>query len=142
LIGAGDQDPLPDIPKEILPWSEDSEVANIQSLDIGIMPLTDGPFEQGKCGYKLVQYMACGLPVVASPVGVNSRIVEHGKTGFLASSSAEWLNSLVMLSQNADLRNDFGMAGRKKVEREYCLQVSAPRLYKILTEAALRKPSG
>ena len=91
LIGAGDQDPLLGIPKEILPWSEDSEVAYIQSFDVGIMPLTDGPFERGKCGYKLVQYMACGLPVIASPVGVNSRIVEQGKTGFLASSSAEWL---------------------------------------------------
>jgi len=136
LIGAGDQDPLPGIPKEILPWSADSEVAHIQSLDIGIMPLTDGPFEQGKCGYKLVQYMACGLPVVASPVGVNSRIVEHGKTGFLASSSTEWLNSLVMLFEDASLRKDFGMAGRRKVEREYCLQVSAPRLLKILSVAA------
>jgi glycosyltransferase involved in cell wall biosynthesis len=85
-----------------------------------------------------VQYMACGLPVVASPVGVNSRIVEHGQTGFLASSSTEWLNTLVTLSQNANLRNDFGMAGRRKVEREYCLQVTAPRLFKILSEAATR----
>jgi glycosyltransferase involved in cell wall biosynthesis len=142
LIGAGDQDPLPGISKENLTWSEDSEVAQIQSLDVGIMPLSDGPFEQGKCGYKLVQYMACGLPVVASPVGVNSRIVEHGKTGFLASSTSEWLHALVMLSQNASLRNDFGFAGRKKVEQEYSLQVTAPRLFDILTEAALRKPSG
>jgi glycosyltransferase involved in cell wall biosynthesis len=138
LIGAGDQDPLQGIEKEIIPWSEDTEVAHIQSFDVGIMPLPDGPFEQGKCGYKLVQYMACGLPVVASPVGVNSRIVEPGKTGFLASSSAEWMQTLVMLSQNPSLRKDLGMAGRRKVEREYSLQVSAPRLLEILSQAVAR----
>jgi glycosyltransferase involved in cell wall biosynthesis len=141
LIGAGDQDPLPGIEKEILPWSEETEVSLIQSFDVGIMPLSDGPFEQGKCGYKLVQYMACGLPVVASPVGVNTRIVEHGKTGFLASNSEEWLTALVTLFQDASLRKFFGTVGRRKVEKEYCLKVTAPRLYKILTEAASRSVS-
>jgi glycosyltransferase involved in cell wall biosynthesis len=124
--------------KEVLPWSKDSEIVHIQSFDVGIMPLLEGPFERGKCGYKLVQYMACGLPVIASPVGVNSRIVEQGKSGFLASSTAEWLEALVMLSQNANMRSDLGKAGRKKVEQEYSLQVTAPRLFKILTDAAAR----
>jgi glycosyltransferase involved in cell wall biosynthesis len=136
LVGAGDQDPLPDMEKDVIPWSEESEVKNIQSFDVGIMPLTDGPFERGKCGYKLIQYMACGLPVIASPVGVNTRIVEQGKTGFLASSSEDWIRALVMLSKNAGMRRDFGMAGRKKVEQEYSLQVSAPRLFEILSRAA------
>jgi glycosyltransferase involved in cell wall biosynthesis len=138
LVGAGNQDPLPNMEKEFLPWSEDTEVANIRSFDVGIMPLPDGPFERGKCGYKLVQYMACGLPVIASPVSVNTRIVEQGKTGFLASSTAEWVQALVMLSQSANLRSDLGKAGRKKVEQEYCLQVTAPRLLEILTDAASR----
>jgi len=142
LVGAGDQDPLPNMEKDILPWSEDTEVANIRSFDVGIMPLPDGPFERGKCGYKLVQYMACGLPVIASPVGVNSRIIEQGKTGFMASSTAEWVQALVMLYQNANMRSDLGKAGRKKVEQEYCLQVTAPRLLEILTDAASRKPPG
>jgi glycosyltransferase involved in cell wall biosynthesis len=141
LVGAGDQDPLPGLEKDILPWSEDSEVANIQSFDVGIMPLPDGPFERGKCGYKLVQYMACGLPVIASPVGVNTRIVEQGKTGFLASSNADWVQALVMLSRNANMRNELGKAGRKKIEQEYSLQVAAPRLLEILTKAALHKES-
>jgi glycosyltransferase involved in cell wall biosynthesis len=136
LVGAGDQDPLPGMEKDVIPWSEDSEVAHIQSFDVGIMPLPDGPFEQGKCGYKLIQYMACGLPVIASPVGVNTRIVEQGKTGFLASSNADWVQALVMLSKDAGMRSDLGKAGRKKVEQEYSLQVAAPRLLKILTEAA------
>ena len=55
------------LPMASVPWSEDTEVASLQKLDVGIMPLLDGPFERGKCGYKLIQYMACGLPVVASP---------------------------------------------------------------------------
>lgn len=136
LVGSGDRDPLPGLEKDILNWSEDSEVTDIQSFDVGIMPLTDGPFERGKCGYKLIQYMACGLPVIASPVGVNSRIVEQGKTGFLASSSEDWIRGLLMLSRDTGMRQGFGMAGRKKVEREYSLQVSAPRLLEILNGAA------
>ena len=136
LVGAGDRDPLPGVEKELIPWSEDSEVAHIQSFDVGIMPLPDGPFERGKCGYKLIQYMACGLPVVASPVGANKHIVEQGKTGFLASNTAEWVEALVRLSNNPGMRAALGKAGRKKVEQEYCLQVTAPRLVKILTESA------
>jgi glycosyltransferase involved in cell wall biosynthesis len=135
LIGAGDHDPLPGLKKENLPWSEESEVANIQSCDIGIMPLPDEPFARGKCGYKLIQYMAAGLPVVASPVGINSRIVEQGKTGFLASSKEEWVQALVTLCQDAGLRSSMGKAGRQKVEQEYCLRVTAPLLLNILTTA-------
>ena len=138
LVGSGDQDPLPGVAKDILPWSEDSEVAQIQSFDAGIMPLPDGPFEQGKCGYKLIQYMACGLPVVASPVGVNTRIVEQAKTGFLASSNADWVEDLVMLFNDKVLRNALGVAGRKKVEQEYSLQITSPRLLEILSRAVSR----
>ena len=71
------------LPIEVWHWSEETEVQSIQAFDIGIMPLEDSPWECGKCGYKLIQYMACGLPVVASPVGVNRQIVEHGANGFL-----------------------------------------------------------
>ena len=105
------------------------------------MPLPDGPFERGKCGYKLVQYMACGLPVIASPVGVNSCIVEQGKTGYLASNTEEWLQALVRLSQNASLGSDMGKVGRMKVEQEYSLQVTAPRLLEILTDAVSHQKS-
>jgi len=136
LVGAGNRDPLPGVGKELHPWSEDSEVAHIQSFDVGIMPLPDGPFEQGKCGYKLIQYMACGLPVIASPVGVNARIVEQGKTGFLASNNDDWINALGILFRDAKIRADFGRAGREKVERDYSLQVTAPRLLDILGRAA------
>jgi glycosyltransferase involved in cell wall biosynthesis len=136
LVGAGWRDPLIDMEKEILPWSEESEVASIQSFDVGIMPLPDAPFERGKCGYKLIQYMACGLPVIASPVGANTRIVDQGKTGFLASSNQEWEKALLTLFHDISLRTRLGNAGRKKVEQEYSLQVAAPRLLEILNSAA------
>ena len=78
------------LPMKSIAWAEQTEVASIASLSIGIMPLMDAPFERGKCGYKLIQYMACGLPVVASPVGMNCHIVEHGVNGFLADTPEEW----------------------------------------------------
>jgi glycosyltransferase involved in cell wall biosynthesis len=136
LVGAGDQDPLPGLAKDILPWTEASEVADIQSFDVGIMPLPDEPFERGKCGYKLIQYMACGLPVIASPVGVNTHIIEQGRTGFLPSSISDWVQAFTELSRNADMRDAMGRAGRRKVEQEYSLQSAAPRLLEILTKAA------
>jgi len=132
LVGAGSQDLLPGIEKEILPWSEESEVASIQSFDVGVMPLVDAPFERGKCGYKLIQYMACGLPVIASPVGVNTRIIDDGITGFLASSSREWAAAMLKLSADPAMRSRLGNAGRQKIEQEYSLQVAAPRLLDIL----------
>ena len=101
---------------ELIAWSEDTEVDAIQSMDIGVMPLPDTPWASGKCGYKLIQYMACGLPVVASPVGVNKEIVEHGVNGFLAESDKEWRSAIETLLSDADLRRRMGAAGRKKVE--------------------------
>lgn len=121
-----------------LTWSEDTEVAHIQRMDIGVMPLTDTPWARGKCGYKLIQYMACGLPVVASPVGVNAEIVEHGVNGFLASSEAEWRKALATLLGDPALRKRMGLAGRRKVEEQYSLQVWGPRVAAMLRDVADR----
>ncbi|MBW8838193.1 MAG: glycosyltransferase family 4 protein, partial [Burkholderia sp.] len=82
---------------EFRDWREESEVADIQQMDIGIMPIPDEPWARGKCGYKLIQYMACCLPVIASPVGVNNTIVEHGVNGLLATTQEEWRHALDML---------------------------------------------
>lgn len=127
------------LPMASIPWTEASEVASIQTFDIGIMPLLDGPFERGKCGYKLIQYMACGLPVIASPVGVNAQIVDHGVNGFLASSLQEWEDALTTLLTDSGVRERMGRAGRHKVEQEYCLQVTGPRLANLLQSAAGQK---
>ena len=130
-VGAN-QETLKGFPIEVLPWSEETEVKLIQSFDIGIMPLTDTPWERGKCGFKLIQYMACGLPVVASPVGVNKRIVEIGINGFLANDTGEWLESLRKLLKDKNLRTYMGEKGRDAVEKNYSLQVQSTRYIKII----------
>jgi glycosyltransferase involved in cell wall biosynthesis len=128
---------LNDFPVEVRSWFEADEVNEIQQFDIGIMPLPDEAFERGKCGYKLIQYMACGKPVVASHVGVNSTIVQNNVNGFLASSMNDWETSLMMLCDSAELREAFGIAGRKIVEANYSLQVTAPRLAQLLNSVKI-----
>lgn len=124
------------LPMASIAWTEKTEAASICSFDIGIMPLVDQPFERGKCGYKLIQYMACGLPVVASPVGVNCQIVEHGVNGLLAETPEQWEQALRTLLADPGLRQRMGQAGRAKVEREYCIQVTGPRLAALLQSVA------
>lgn len=121
---------------QLVSWSEATEVDAIAQCDIGIMPLPDSPFERGKCGYKLIQYMACGLPVVASPVGVNSEIVRHGENGFLADMKAQWITSLAQLLCEPDLRTTMGQRGRLFVETQYCLQVTDTKVESVLKTAA------
>jgi len=123
---------------EFVEWSEASEVAQVQGMDIGIMPLLDRPFERGKSGYKLIQYMACGLPVVASPVGVNSDIVRIGENGFLASDPEQWSTSLQALIEDPGLRSRLGQAGRARVEMDYSLASQAPRLVEVFREVIRR----
>lgn len=109
-------------------WAEDTEVNDLADFDIGVMPLPDEPWERGKCGYKLIQYMACGKPVVASPVGVNCEIVSHGSNGFFASTTEEWHQSLTTLITDAALRRRMGAAARQRVVERYCVQITAPKL--------------
>lgn len=138
LIGAGTVVPR-GVEIEVIPWSETNEAALLSSVDIGIMPLPNTPWEQGKCGYKLVQYMACGKPVVASPVGVNNDIVRQGVNGFLAADANEWEQALEALVTSAKLRREMGAAGRSIMESEYSVQVVAPKLVRIFEQAAGNK---
>lgn len=121
---------------EVLPWSEDAEVEMIQQMDIGIMPLKDGPWEKGKCGYKLIQYMACAVPVIASPIGVNVDIVNGSKSGLLAKSLEDWEQSLGHLLSSAEVREKLGLSGRRSVENHYSVQVQASSLMRIMSEIA------
>ena len=127
---------LPGVPLEVKPWSEEQEAPALQEFDVGLMPLPDTPWARGKCGLKLVQYMASGRPVVASPVGANRDIVEHGKTGYLASSDAEWLSAISELRSSRELRERMGRAGRARAESSYSLAAAAPRLALLLTQVA------
>lgn len=126
LVGSGPIDLL-GVPVDVIPWAEETEVDEIHRFDVGIMPLPDEPWARGKCGFKLIQYMACGLPVVASPVGVNSEIVTEGVNGHLATSTQQWVQALRQLQTDHAARQRMGAAGRKRVEERYCLQVTAPR---------------
>ena len=131
IIGA-DSFELDGIRVEHHPWLLNSEVSEIQRFDIGIMPLPDNLWERGKCGYKLIQYMACGKPVIASRVGVNLKIVEHGINGFLAGSKKEWIEALDFLYTDFECRDAMGKKGRKKVGKHYCVQVMAPQLLALM----------
>lgn len=133
LIGARME--LSGVSVEYVDWCEETEVASIQCCQIGVMPLLDSPWERGKCGYKLIQYMACGLPVVASPVGVNSVIVQENKNGFLANTEEKWFEILEKLLRDELLRQQMGLAGRQRVAAEYCIQKKAPRLAYLLKTA-------
>ena len=104
---------------EVIPWREDEEIERILRFDVGVMPLPDTPWSRGKCGFKLIQYMACSKPLVASPVGINCKLVEAGVNGFLALHPQEWEESLERLIRDADLRRSMGRAGRAKVEMYY-----------------------
>lgn len=124
------------VPVQVLPWSEGTEAAQIAAFDIGIMPLPDEPWERGKCGYKLIQYMACGLPVVASPVGVNRDIVEPGVTGFLAAGPADWQAALTALMADPSQRQRMGRQGRQRVEQVYSMQVQGAQIARLLRSVA------
>lgn len=124
------------VPVDVLPWAEDVEAQCVASFDIGIMPLPDSPWERGKCGYKLIQYMASAKPVVASPVGVNTEIVQGWDCGLLAEGDDQWFDALDRLLSRSGERVEFGRRGRLAVESHYSLEVQAPKLADILRDAA------
>ena len=119
-----------------VPWSESTEAAEIARFSCGIMPLPDQPFERGKSGYKLIQYMACALPVVASPVGANCDIVSVGDNGFLAAGDEQWIKALLALKGDHELGRKMGAAGRHRAEAEFDRRLALTTLGKLLKEAA------
>ena len=136
----GGQVDMPGVNVRCVTWTASQEADEIQASDIGVMPLFDTPWEQGKCGYKLIQYMACGLPVVASPVGANKDIVHHGFNGLLATDSAQWESHLGALIDSVSLRQSMGLAGRDLVEKKYCMSVTGPKLVNWLYRAIVDSP--
>lgn len=123
IVGASDEGmDLPANKVRCLEWSEASEGAILARCHVGVMPLVDDSWSKGKSGLKLIQYMACGLPVIASPVGVNRKIVDHGRTGFLVTEKMSWLEALESLKNNQGLRDEMGRKGSAKAERYYSLR--------------------
>lgn len=121
-----------DIPLVRRVWSSEKEVEYLQDLDIGVMPLFDDLWSQGKCGFKIIQYMGVGLPVVCTPVGINRDAVEQGTNGFWAETMTEWIEKLTLLVEDAELREKMGTAGRKRMLERYTVQACAPRMIEWL----------
>jgi len=126
---------LPGVPVEIVPWSFEREPELLRRMTIGIMPLPDDAWARGKGGYKLLLYMAAGLPVVASPVGINREIVRHGETGYLADGAKQWAECLHSLCTRQGLRRSMGQAGRSLAEERYSREVCFERLSGCLDAA-------
>jgi glycosyltransferase involved in cell wall biosynthesis len=110
-----------------LPWKKESELKELQTFDIGIMPLPNQEWTKGKCGLKGLQYMSLGIPTIMSPVGVNTVIIQDGVNGFLADTQEEWFEKLECLIQDADLRKKLGEAGKRTVEEKYSVHVQKER---------------
>lgn len=115
-------------------WRLDTEVGNLQNFDIGIMPLSDDEWTRGKGGYKVLQYMAVGIPCVASPVGINKELIKDGKNGFLATTEDEWYERLSLLIENPELRKRMGTRGREFVIKSYSFEVATPKLISALKQ--------
>lgn len=116
------------------PWMPNRDVLDLQGFDIGLMPLPDTPWNRGKCSYKLLQYMSCAKPGIASPVGMNKQVVKEGRNGFLADTPEEWRGKLDLLLSDRDLRESLGKEGRKLVESEYSVKALGPRLVGALRD--------
>ncbi len=138
VSGAGRKVDLPGLNVIEVPWSLAEEVQLFNTCDVGVYPLTDDEWANGKCGFKAIQFMACGVPVVAAAVGVNREIICDGANGFLARTPAEWVEKLDRVLSDAALRARFATAGRRTIEERYSLDVTGPLLARVLASAAGR----
>jgi glycosyltransferase involved in cell wall biosynthesis len=122
----------PHLPTVKKPWKLEDENEDLISFDIGLMPLNDDLWSRGKCGLKIIQYLSVGVPVVCTPVGINSDIVKDGENGFWATNHQEWVNRLSTLIQDPKLRYQMGLKGIEIVKREYSLVVTSEKFFKAL----------
>jgi glycosyltransferase involved in cell wall biosynthesis len=119
---------------EFFEWSKDTENKILSECDIGIMPLYDSAWERGKCGYKLIQYMASGLAVIGSNIGVNNEIIDHGINGYLADDLDDWRRFFISLMNNSAGRKEMGKKGRTKVEQNYNIDKWSSSLSRMLKD--------
>jgi glycosyltransferase involved in cell wall biosynthesis len=112
-------------------WSEKTEINDLLKMNIGIMPLTQDEWSEGKCGFKLIQYLSLGIPAVASPVGVNSQIIGDKDFSLLCVDEKEWKDALTTLILDRDLRNRIGRAGRERIVAKYSIQANEGRFLSL-----------
>lgn len=138
FMGVGKKFKMEEINFQREDWSLEKEVSIIQTFDIGIMPLPDNKWTRGKGGYKLLQYMACGVPAVASPVEINKEIISNGVDGFLANNTKEWVEKMSTLIKDPGLREKMGNLAREKIEDNYSLITASEKLLKIFQAVLAR----
>lgn len=130
---------MPDLPADrvtYVPWSVNSEVPFLQSLDVGLMPLADDDWSRGKCSYKMLLYLACGVPVVVTPVGMNAQVLTGADVGFGPISEDDWVDALLNLVDDATLRRRLGGHGVDLVQNHYSMDIVTPRLAALLSEVS------
>ena len=131
---------LPGIDYVWIPWTAESETVELSNFDIGVMPMPDDEWARGKCALKALQYMAMGIPTVCSAVGANCEVIQHGENGLLASTNEEWLASLELLIEQAELRHRLGEMGRRTVEERYSKQRCAALFASVVRSAIKDRP--
>jgi glycosyltransferase involved in cell wall biosynthesis len=136
VVGAGDSLDMPGVRVDKRTWSKDTEVADLRSFDVGIMPLNTDPFYRAHLGHKMIQYMAVGIPVVASHTDINATVVEDGVNGYLVRDDAQWVARLSELLDDAAKRDRLGSAGRALVEQRFALEKQADQLANVLRDVA------
>ena len=115
-------------------WKKESEIDDLAKIDIGIMPLKNNEWAEGKCAFKGLQYMSLGIATVMSPVGMNNQLIQHGENGFLAESEEEWLENLSLLIENKQLRKKIGLAGNQTIQNQYSVEALKPVYLDLFTK--------
>lgn len=136
VVGASAPAEFAGLPVKNMAWSEATEIETIRGFDIGIMPLDDTGWERGKCAYKLLQVMAAGRPVVASPIGANRTLVRDGINGFLADTTDRWVQVLTALIDDPDLRTRMGLEALQTIKDRYTIERVLPELTSVLRQAS------
>jgi len=134
IVGAGQKVCIPGVKVENYDWSLEREVENFQEMDIGIYPLVDNLWTCGKAGFKAIQYMSVGVPVVASPVGMLKDFIQDGKNGFLAATEDQWVTKMSMLIEDVSLRCAIGLAGRRTVEKNFSVEANVKKYINIILD--------
>jgi glycosyltransferase involved in cell wall biosynthesis len=126
---------LPELGLVSTKWSKETEIEELEKIDIGIMPLPNDEWSKGKCGFKGIQYMSLGIPTIMSPVGVNVDIIRHGENGFLASTNQEWFHCLTQLIESPELRLKFGKAGCETIDKHFSVHSQEQVMLELLYRA-------